>query len=139
MLFSKPVLALAGLLFSTALAAPQYPETVYLVNCGTSYSDMDYYAEGHSSFDDSWPDEQCKMSGSGTTWWEGVSRTCNFAGTPFTSHIDANAASKPAHSIVGWGKNKYHEYSCRKEQDYRHLYTKNGVGCSSVYYCTWQT
>ncbi|KAF2451815.1 hypothetical protein P171DRAFT_493363 [Karstenula rhodostoma CBS 690.94] len=138
MLLSRPVLALAGLLSSTALAAPQYLETVYLVNCGNSFSEMDYYAEGHSSFDGSWPNDQCRMSGSGTTWWEGVARSCNFGSTTFTSHIDSDASSKPAHSIVGWGKNKYHEYSCRKEDNYRLLYTKNGAECRSIYYCTWQ-
>ncbi|KAJ4351654.1 uncharacterized protein N0V89_006997 [Didymosphaeria variabile] len=64
MLFSKPIVALAGLLSSTTLARVQSLETVYLVNCGTSYSDMDYYAECHTSFAGSWPKEQCKVSGS---------------------------------------------------------------------------
>ncbi|KAK3209622.1 hypothetical protein GRF29_44g148276 [Pseudopithomyces chartarum] len=63
--FSQPFLLLLTLLTPSSLAAPQYPETIYLVNCGNSYSDMDYYAEGHTSFDQSWPNDQCKMSGSG--------------------------------------------------------------------------
>lgn len=106
------------------------------------------YKEGHCSTaacgaQENYPDDQYYMTprvGKGPPFnWEGREVTAPFAsGVAFTFKIDANAQKSNDFETVGWGQNKFHHYSCKKDNK-RELWHASGGGfaasCKSIYYC----
>ncbi|KAL6786343.1 hypothetical protein J3E68DRAFT_432898 [Trichoderma sp. SZMC 28012] len=120
-------------------------EIIYLSNClksvssgsPTASSEIIYYAASAQSNGQVPPtQDQCTVSASSYTTWEGQSRACKFStGVTFTSHIEAGSHSFPSFSGTG---NNGKNWNCYRDNG-RGLFTTSGPEwsrtCSSVYYC----
>jgi len=113
--------------------AKRATEAIHLINCGAN-SFLDY-CDNDSNCNFSPASSNRCTPHAGINVWEGSAQSCTFStGVTFSWNIEKNAQDQPNFSKVGTGSNGFRNFNIFKD-DKHPMFTENGFGCDSIYYC----